>query len=383
MSQSLNLNAIFRPNIIELEAYSSARSLQSAVTSRSRKTEVELESQLSLLTPKSEVFLDANESALPPYIESQISWDKLRTYPMPQPKDLVSQFASFYNINADNIVIGRGSDEAIDLLTRATCEPNSKDCILITSPTYGMYKVSADIQGVRTLDVPLVQTENTWTLNVESIKKTLASKKTKVKLVYLCSPNNPTGDLLSIEDIKSIAMDAPEHTLVVVDEAYAEFTNQSAIGLIQEFQNIVILRTLSKAWALAGLRCGSLIADPSVISVMQKVRAPYPLAQPVVELAVMATTSIGQKEMAQRVKVINEERENLKSELLSLPNVKKIYDSQANFLLVQFDNSAKVMEKTLSFGIVLRHRTSEVKNCVRITVGTKKQNTLLIDVLKK
>jgi histidinol-phosphate aminotransferase len=356
----MNLQALIRPSILELTAYSSARSLNK----------------------EGKIFLDANESAVAPKIGTENTLEsKLNRYPSPQPTALLKNFSRIYQVPPEKILMGRGSDEAIDLLTRALCEP-SQDSILTTPPTYGMYKVSADIQNVKTLKVPLLQKNKTWSLDLAGIKAQLSSP-TPAKLIYICSPNNPTGTAFPLDDIRKICQWA-DQSLVVLDEAYGEFAESfSGIPLLKEFKNLAILRTLSKAWGLAGLRCGVLMADPELIAVLQKVRAPYPLPQPVIELAVSATDLEGEKQMRTLVLALAKEKEQLQKNLEEHQDVIRVYPSQSNFLLVEFRSAQKAMDLARQEGIILRDRNNEIPQCVRITVGTPQENALLLLALQK
>jgi histidinol-phosphate aminotransferase len=350
----VNLENLFRPSILSLQAYTSARSLAT----------------------DGNIFLDANESATAPDFENEaVGKNNLNRYPSPQPKDLLSHFSRIYGVPTENILIGRGSDEAIDLLTRALCEPG-KDAILITPPTYGMYKVSADIQNVKTLTAPLIKEEQNWLLDKESIQSQISAN---TKLIYICSPNNPTGTAFNLEDIKDICQMAKGTSLVVLDEAYGEFAeSQSGISLLSEFKNLVILRTLSKSWGLAGLRCGVLLGATELIGILQKVRAPYPLPQPVIELAVAATTPAGEQQMRERLKKTLAEKTRLQHNLEKLSEVVRVFPSKTNFLLVEFKEAQWAMDQAQKQRIILRNRTSEINNCVRITVGTPKENDQLL-----
>ena len=240
--------SLLRPEILALSPYSSARKESSG----------------------GRIWLDANENPLTPSTGKPL----LNRYPEPQPADLIARLAAYYAVAENNILVTRGSDEGIDLLLRAFCRAG-QDAILITPPTYGMYAVSAAIQNARVVAVPLLADKN-FALNPEAV---LAAITPSVKLVFLCSPNNPTGALLARRDVLQLVQELLSKAIVVVDEAYLEFAGTPS--LTQELAgnpNLVVLRTLSKAFGLAGIRCGVTIASPTLISVLQKIIAPYPLA---------------------------------------------------------------------------------------------------------
>ncbi len=356
-----SITSLVRPSILRLKPYRSARSLAT----------------------EGRVFLDANELSEAPTLNSGLPCEQdLNRYPMPQPPDLLRNFAEIYGVSPERILLGRGSDEAIDLLTRTFCEPEI-DEILITPPTYGMYEVSAAIQNVAINEVPLLAGEFDWQLDLNGLKLQLTGGRTK--LVFICSPNNPTGTAFPLKQLREICEAAME-SLVIVDEAYGEFSSGgSAIGLLDEFPNLVVLRTLSKAWGLAGLRCGVAIGSPEVIALLQKVRAPYPLARPVIDLALEALQPKGRRAMEASVAVVLEERERLHSQLAALPVVERIYPSSANFLLVQFSDERAIMSATGASGLIVRSRHAEpgLQNCVRITVGNREENDFLLQILQK
>lgn len=343
---------LVRPSIAKLEAYRSARSIASQAS----------------------VFLDANEAPGPALGD----WNR---YPAPQPDALLEKFSALYGVASNQILIGRGSDEAIDVLTRAFCEP-AKDEILISSPTYGMYKVSAGIQNALVADVPLIFVGTDWRLDIKNMSERIQNGA--VKLVYVCSPNNPTGSLFPLEDIRALCTAATGKALVVVDEAYIEFAPQfSCVRLLGECANLVVLRTLSKAWALAGLRCGVALANPEIIQSLRKILAPYPLPRPVIDAVMHVLSGRGEAEMKSRVEFLIAERERVGRALRELPGVETIFPSSANFLLVRFTNEKVAMEAAANEGIILRSRSSEagLKNCVRITIGSESENDLLLKTL--
>jgi histidinol-phosphate aminotransferase len=362
------IKRLARPSILRLKAYESARSLAQGAGA----------------------FLDANESP-----EAPDAGRALNRYPAPQPAELVSRFARMYGVAPQNILIGRGSDEAIDLVTRCFCEPGA-DHALISSPTYGMYRVAAGIQGCAAVDVPLLRpggaSDLNFALDADGLIERSRAGRGHAKIIYICSPNNPTGTSWDYSAIARVCAEARETSLVVIDEAYAEFARDGgflaqAQGQPQEgdpferYPNLVVLRTLSKAWAMAGARVGVAIAHPEAIALMQKARAPYPLAQPCVDLALEALTSAGREATLARAARLVAAREAQASALRALPGVVAVADGDANFLLVRFADSARALAEARARGLVLRDRGSEpgLQNCVRITIGAPAENALALE----
>jgi len=343
-----------RPEILALTPYESARSL----------------------ALRGEIFLDANEAPASPFPDS-----RLNRYPEPQPLALVERFSSYYGVNSEQMVITRGSDEAIDLLMRVFCRPGS-DQILICPPTYGMYEVSAKIQGAGIIRVPLKKDD--FALDVGAIGAELA-RTPNLKLVFLCSPNNPTGGVFPREALNAVCRLADGKALVVVDEAYGEFSGDSMIQSVPSYPHLVVLRTLSKAWALAGVRCGVAIGQKPLIDLLQKVRPPYPLSAPAVQTALQGTDTQGLQLLKERIAEIQSEREKLREELLQLKEVRTVFPSNANFLLVRFEKSGQVFEALRARGTILRDRSRELglEGCIRITVGSPPENRILISQIRE
>lgn len=346
--QEFNLENIIRDNIKKLVPYSSARS------------EFEGEAQ---------VFLDANENSLGSLLN-----ENFHRYPDPLQKKLKEKISSLKNIQVENIFIGNGSDEAIDLLIRAFCNP-SEDNILIFPPTYGMYEVSAAINNVEIKKVLLTKD---FKLNIPEIKKQV-DKKTK--LVFICSPNNPTGNSFSENDIQILLKDF--NGLVVIDEAYIDFSrNDSRLKKLNQYPNLVVLQTLSKAWALAGLRIGTAFASRQIIQILNKIKPPYNISAVTQQLAIKV---LSEKEQAyKKIEIIKREKEKLKHDLKMFDFIKEVYNSDANFLLVKVSNTEKLYQFLLSKNIVVRNRSSQplCENCLRITIGTPEENYLLQQSLK-
>ncbi len=347
--------SLLRPEILALSPYSSARKESSG----------------------GRIWLDANENPLTPSTGKPL----LNRYPEPQPADLIARLAAYYAVAENNILVTRGSDEGIDLLLRAFCRAG-QDAILITPPTYGMYAVSAAIQNARVVAVPLLADKN-FALNPKAV---LAAITPSVKLVFLCSPNNPTGALLARRDVLQLVQELLSKAVVVVDEAYLEFAGTPS--LTQELAgnpNLVVLRTLSKAFGLAGIRCGVTIASPTLISVLQKIIAPYPVPTPVLEAALAAITTDGITAAQRSVQGLIAERIRVTARLATLPCVRRLWPSDSNFILFEVTDSARVMSATRAVGVVLRDRSRDysLTNCVRMTMGTPDENNAALEAIAR
>jgi histidinol-phosphate aminotransferase len=344
---------LVRPDILALSAYSSARKESKG----------------------GRVWLDANENPQTPSAAKPL----LNRYPEPQPADLVAQLATLYGVAPAQVLVTRGSDEGIDLLLRTFCRAG-QDAILITPPTYGMYVVAAGIQGARTITVPLVRERN-FALDAAAVLKAAGPE---VKLVFLCSPNNPTGGLLDRTAVLSLVQALTARAVVVVDEAYVDFSGQPSLATeIAAHPNLVVLRTLSKAYGLAGARVGTTIADPAVIAVLQKVIAPYPVPAPVLAAALAALTPAGLAAARDSVATLVAERARLAAALPQLPAVRRVWPSDANYLLVEVADAAKAMTAGRVAGVIWRDRSKDVSNCIRITVGTAEENNATLEVLSR
>lgn len=300
----------------------------------------------------------------------------LNRYPEPQPAELIERLAHLYDVAPDNVLAGRGSDEGIDLVVRAFCRAG-QDSVIICPPTFGMYKVSARIQGARVVEVPLLK-EKGFALDAEAL---LAAWCDGVKLVFLCSPNNPTGGALDREAIDGICSALAGRALVVVDEAYIEFAQiESMVRSLERFANLVVLRTLSKAYALAGARCGALIAHPEIVSLLGRVITPYALPTQTVEAVLALTNAQHASEAARRIELIVSERERLARELAKLPLITRVWPSAANFLLIDCIDADVVLRAAASVGLILRDPRSQLglAESLRISVGTPEQNERLL-----
>lgn len=369
--------ALARPEILALAPYSSAR--KEARGGR--------------------VWLDANENPATPAAGQPL----FNRYPDPQPPDLVASLAALYGVTPAQCLVTRGADEGIDLLLRTFCRAG-QDAILITPPTYGMYVVAAGIQGAKVVTVPLVRNTN-FGLDADAViaaveaspapqeKETIYSSfhsnaepalddPGPIKLVFLCSPNNPTGGLLGRDAVLKVVRSLAGRAVVVIDEAYVDFADQPSLATeIAANPNLVILRTLSKAFGLAGARIGTTIADPAVIGVLQKVIAPYPIPVPVL-LAVRGSLSPEGLAAAQEsVATLLAERARLTAALAKLPAVKKVWPSDANYLLVEVADGAKTMALARGTGVIWRDRGKDVPNTIRITIGTAAENDETLEVM--
>jgi len=341
----MDINKLVRANILQLKPYSSARD--------------EFEGEAS-------VFLDANENPYP---------SEHNRYPDPHQKQLKRKISTIKSVNAEQIFLGNGSDEAIDLLFRAFCEPG-KDEVLIPQPTYGMYAVSASINDVKINSVNLTQD---FDLDVAT---TLEAITPQTKIIFLCSPNNPSGNLLTKERVIEVIENF--NGLVVVDEAYIDFANSESLNsLLDQYNNLVILQTLSKAWGLAGLRLGICFASPEIISILNKIKPPYNISSITQSFALERLQRTEIKD--QQVKEIISQRKIMEAKLPESKIVERVFPSHSNFLLVRVKGAKKVYGNLLTKGIVLRDRSNVIlcNDCLRITIGTPKENQMLLDELKK
>ena len=303
----------------------------------------------------------------------------LNRYPEPQPKALVERMSLLYGAPAGQLLVGRGSDEAIDLLVRAFCRAG-QDSVVITPPTFGFYKVAAKIQGADVLEVPLLR--DGFALDVEQVIAAGAS----AKLVFLCSPNNPTGNLLEEESMLRVCRSLAGRALVVVDEAYIEFCGRhSLVQRLAELPNLVILRTLSKAYALAGARLGTLLASEEIVGLLRRIIPPYAIPASTVE-EVLALTEAPQRAMsAARIHTLLEERERMRERLERLANVVRVFPSDANFLLLECRDAKRFYEAGKAAALMVRDFSSYpgLAQCLRISIGTPDQNRRLLAAVEQ
>ncbi len=346
---AFNLEKILRPHILNLVPYSSAR---------------------DEYTGKEGIFLDANEN---PYAAANgQAWNR---YPDPYQWAIKEKLAPIKGVRPSQIFLGNGSDEPIDLLVRATCTPREDNMILLP-PTYGMYQVSADINDVAAIKVSLT---SDFQIDTE---KVLAAITPHTKIIWVCSPNNPSGNSVKREAIYALL----EHFsgLVVVDEAYIDFSDEPSFTQeLDTYPNLVVLQTFSKAWGLASLRLGMCFASEEIIKVLNKIKPPYNLSGATQQLLLEALNHVETKN--KMVRDILAERARLGTNLLCLPLVKKIYPSDANFLLVAFEDASAVMQYLIDQKIIVRDRSKVLlcDGCLRITVGTPEENDILIKTLRE
>lgn len=321
-----------------------------------------------------DVWLNANEHPIAP--EYQFNERNLNRYPEFQPIDVICNYAAYVNLTPKQVLVCRGSDESIELLIRTFCEPG-KDAVMFFPPTYGMYSVSAEICGVEQKKIAAL---SDWSLNIKAIRENLLN----TKLIYICSPNNPTGNIIDHKDLAEVLEMTIGSAIVIVDEAYIEFCPQySIVSWLKSYPNLVILRTLSKAFALAGLRCGFTLASTDIIDLLLKVIAPYPLSTPVSMIASQALNLNSITSMQQRVLTLTENRIILSEALSKLSIVEKVYPSETNYILVRFFNSKIVFKTLWEQGIILRdqHKQLGLTRCLRITIGTKIENLRVIKAI--
>ena len=340
--KSFNLQSLVRPNIWALKPYSSARDEFSG---------------------REGIFLDANEN---PY-------GTLNRYPDPHQKKLKTALSELKNVPAENIFIGNGSDEIIDLIYRVFANPG-KDSVLICPPTYGMYEVSANINDVNIVRVPLL---NDFQLDTDAILEKIKTDPS-IKIIFVCSPNNPTGNRL--KNVKVLMENF--NGIVALDEAYIDFrADRTYLPKIHKYPNLIVMQTFSKAWALASARVGIAYAQAEIIALLDKVKPPYNVSK-LNQKAALEALSVKHEE-SERVGQIMNEKEFLMEELEKLSIVKKIFPSDANFLLVQVSDANSIYNQLVNKKIITRNRHSQIENCIRITVGTFNENRTLLAELKK
>ncbi len=306
----------------------------------------------------------------------------LNRYPEPQPRALVEGLATLYGVTPAEVLVGRGSDEAIDLLTRAFCRAG-EDSVLVCPPTFGMYSVAARIQGAGVVRVPLLDAARGFALDAPAV---LAHCDARVKLVYVCSPNNPTGNRVDEATLLHLADALAGRALLVVDEAYIEFSAAASLATrVASHPYLTVIRTLSKAHGLAGARCGTLIAAPEIVALLRKIIPPYAMTQPTIESVLAALEPRELEAARERVARIRAERARLASGLASLPGVVRVFPSEANFLLVEFQDAAVAFERARAAGLLVRDVRSQpgLGRHLRITVGTPDQNARLLAALAR
>jgi len=348
MITDFNINSLVRANIKELKSYSSARD------------------EYKDTTTKEVIFLDANENPFE---------NGVNRYPDPQQHAVKTLLSEMKNVETGNILLGNGSDEVLDLLFRAFCEPNV-DNVITLPPTYGMYAVLASINAIENRTVLL---SDNFQPRVDSILKAVDAQS---KILFLCSPNNPTGNSFSIETIEALLLRF--RGLVVIDEAYIDFSDEKSwLEKLKKYPNLVITQTLSKAYGLAGIRLGVCYASQQIIAILNTIKPPYNINELSQQRAIERL--LQSDEVVQEIVKIKEERAYLVSNLKTINYVQEIYPSACNFVLIKVDNATKRYDQLITKGIVIRNRTSQplCENCLRLTVGTRLENSRLIQVLKE
>jgi len=346
---AFDLKSLLRPHIAALKPYSSAR---------------------DEYTGKEGIFLDANENPL-----GSITQDAFNRYPDPYQTALKAKLSQIKQVPADRIFLGNGSDEAIDLLFRAFCRPGI-DNIIILPPTYGMYEVSAGINDTRVVKVPL-----STDFQMEE-EKVLQAVDEHTKIIFICSPNNPSGNKLKRASIYQILRSFDG--LLVVDEAYIDFSDEPSFSLeLDQFPNLLVLQTLSKAWGLAALRLGMAFASPEIIAILNKIKPPYNVSGLTQQTVLQAMNHMDK--LDGMVREILTQKESLAEELNKIPLVEKVYPSQANFLLVKVPQAQKVYQELIGRKIIVRDRSQVQRcdDCLRITVGSMDENKRMLQALKE
>lgn len=349
-----DFTALIRPDLREFASYTSARSSAGY---------------------EANIAIDANESPWPPVGRMAAEY-RYNRYPEPQPVALLQRLAACYGTPVESVLVSRGSDEAIDLLIRLLCVPGT-DSILVCPPTFGMYEIYARLQGAAVQSVPLLASGQ---LDMAAIT---AAATATTKLIFIPSPNAPMGHLSDKADLLALCQARQGQGLVVVDEAYIEFTDDPA-GLLPDLAktpNLVILRTLSKAHALAGERVGCALAAPPLIAALKRILAPYPLPQSSIQAALSALGPSGLIEGRRRIEILKNERQRMADELQRSPFVKRIYPSVANFLLVEAVDRLALLARLKEYGIRARDRQSDMPDCVRLSLGTPAENDLVLQAL--
>lgn len=344
----MSIQHLIRPSIKSLKPYASARD--------------EFKGHKEHLT-----FLDANENPFE---------NGINRYPDPQQKELKAVISKLKNIPVEQILLGNGSDEVLDLLIRMFCEPNI-DNILILPPTYGMYEVLANINAVEVLKINLsestFQPQNTAVLNTASANS---------KILFLCSPNNPTGNSFEADRVEFLLKNFKG--IVVIDEAYIDFSNEESwLSRLKEFPNLVVVQTLSKAYGMAGIRLGMCFASEAIIATLNKIKPPYNINE-LTQISAIEQLQKADLVQSQIMSLINE-RELLVRSLEQVAFIKKIYPSNTNFVMIKVDDASKRYQQLIENGIVIRNRTTQplCENCLRLTIGTTEENMKLIETLKQ
>jgi histidinol-phosphate aminotransferase len=320
------------------------------------------------------ILLDANENSFGSVIKDEHNLE-LNRYPDPAQNKLRKNLSEYLDVSPKKLFFGVGSDEIIDLLIRIFCNPK-KDSVLIPLPTYGMYKVACDVNDVKVLNVPLNKAFQV------DIKATIEVVQKNTKMIFLCSPNNPTGNVLSKDSVLQIVKKF--RGIVVIDEAYIDFReNSSFLSELSKYKNIVITRTFSKAWGLAGIRCGYSIADEFITNLLFKIKAPYNLNKLTSNAILEALAKAKQKDKF--VNKLNSEKDKLILQLKKIPQIRRVLPTDANFIVFKINNADVIFNRLASKGVIIRNRSKELglNDCLRVTVGRAKENQVFIKKLKE
>ncbi|HWT16299.1 MAG TPA: histidinol-phosphate transaminase [Patescibacteria group bacterium] len=348
----MSVLGLARPELLALSPYSSAR----------------------MEATSGEIWLNANESPWNP-----MALGRINRYPEPQPPSLLEAMADMYGVNPTRLFVGRGSDEPIDLLTRAFCRAGI-DSVLVAPPTFGMYAVAAQVQGARVRSVPLLA-ERGFAFDVEAM---LSAVDATTRIVYACTPNNPTGNSTDPQILLDLAERIRDRALLVVDEAYIEFSLRPSLATHAGMpDNLVVLRTLSKAHGLAGVRIGAAIAAPDVIGLLRRIMAPYPLPEPSIDAAMKALSWEARQLTQARIGQVRSERERMHVALSRCEGVREVLPSDANFLAVRFDDPARRYLQLAATGVIVRKlmKYSGLEDALRISIGTQDENDAVLAAL--
>jgi len=348
----MSVSGLARPELLAMAPYSSARMEAGA----------------------GDIWLNANESPWNP-----IALGRINRYPEPQPQPLLASLGDLYGVDPSRLFVGRGSDEPIDLLTRAFCRAGM-DSVLIAPPTFGMYAVAAQIQGAKVRGVPL-RMDQGFAFDVEAV---LAAVDAHTRIVYACTPNNPTGNSTDPTVLLTLAERLRDRALLVVDEAYIEFSARESLSTrAGKPDNLVVLRTLSKAHGLAGVRIGAAIAAPEVIGLLRRIMAPYPLPEPSIDAAMKALSWEASQLTRARIAQVRTERERLRTALSQRDGVREVLPSDANFLAVRFDDPERRYAQLAAAGIIVRKlmKYPGLADALRISIGTTDENNAVLAAL--
>lgn len=373
-----------RPVIRQMQGYVSARSIVANEIARTDASIVVANMEAKTAAPI--VYLDANENPWGPEnmlsLGDPFSSGGYNRYPEPQPVALLQSLSVLYSVSTDQLIVGRGMDEMIDVLLRAFCEPQ-RDSIIVCPPTYGVYEIFAAIAGVAIQKVPL---NGQFDIDLLALKQAI---KPSTKLIFLCSPNNPTGNCLTESKLRDLIDYCQDRAIVVMDEAYIEFSDRSSCSqLVSQVANLIVLRTLSKSWGLAGVRVGTAIVHPALKPYLKKVISPYPLSQPAVDVAMQVLDVEVRPKIIERTQLICINRKLLSDQVRQLSMVDQVFPSEANFLLVRLNskfNASALVAYCTNEGIVLRDRSMDLglTNCFRITIGSPSENQRLVQLLNQ